>query len=148
MGLNLTINKNVIFRGREQHLDHAAPVASGSPLPGASPIYESVQKVVKKHWKYVIFVKSRFLLGCDRLLPFLIPKSSPNPPPRTPPGDPFLICLGGEIAHGITKYGHVRSRALWDVALDARGQVRFRALSQGRVSQNHEVIVMEFLCVL
>ena len=30
------------------------------------------QKVVKKRWKTQIFVKSRFLLGCDRLLPFFI----------------------------------------------------------------------------
>ena len=93
--MNLTINKNVLFRGREQHLDHAAPVESGSPLPGASPISESVQKVVKKHWKYVMFVKSMFLLGCDRLPPFFIPNNSQKTPPRTPPGDPFLTFLGG-----------------------------------------------------
>ena len=30
------------------------------------------QKVVKKRWKTIIFVKSMFLLGCDRLLPFFI----------------------------------------------------------------------------
>ena len=35
-------------------------------------IYVCVQKVVKKHWKTQLFVKSRFLLGCDRLLPFFI----------------------------------------------------------------------------
>ena len=35
-------------------------------------IYVCVQKVVKKHWKTQLFVKSRCLLGCDRLLPFFI----------------------------------------------------------------------------
>ena len=34
-------------------------------------IYVCLQKVVKKHWKTQLFVKSRFLLRCDRLLPFL-----------------------------------------------------------------------------
>ena len=35
-------------------------------------IYVCVQKVVKKHWKTQLFVKSKFLLGCDRPLPFFI----------------------------------------------------------------------------
>ena len=104
VGMNFAINKNFIFRGREQYLDHAAPVEGSSPLPGASPISKSDQKVVKtKQCKHVIFVKSRFLLGCDRLLPFFIPNNSQNPPPRTHPGRPLFTFLGGEIAHGITK---------------------------------------------
>ena len=71
---------------------------------GLVPIIDvCVQKVVKKRWTYVLFVKSMFLLVCDRLLPFFISKSSRNPPPRTPPGGPFLTFLGGEFAHGIVK---------------------------------------------
>ena len=66
-------------------------------------IYVRLQKVVKKHWKTQMFVKSRFLLVCDRLLPFFIPKSFRNPPPRTPPGNPFLTFLGGDFSLGIVK---------------------------------------------
>ncbi len=50
-GLNLNTPKNVVFRGREQYLDRAAPVESSSPLPGASPISKSVQKVVKLFYR-------------------------------------------------------------------------------------------------
>ncbi len=50
-----------------------------------------------------MFVKSMFLLVCDRLLPFFIPNNSRNPPPRTPLGGPFLTFVGGEFAHGIVK---------------------------------------------
>ena len=129
--MNFTIKKNLLFRGQEQYLDHAAPVEGSSPLPGASPISKSVQKVVWTNRKYIIFVRSRCLLGCDRLLPFLIQKNTQNPPPRTHPGRSLFTFLGGENAHGLVKYWHFRSGALRDVALDACGQVRFRALSQG-----------------
>ena len=83
-GSEIYHQKNVLFRGREQHLDHAAPVESGSPLPGASPISESVQQVVQKTLE-----TCGFLLVCDRLLPFFIPKSYRNPPPRPPREAPF-----------------------------------------------------------
>ena len=47
-------------------------------------IYVCVQKVVKKHWKTQLFVKSRFLLGFDHLLAFLYQKTLkihlPGPP--------------------------------------------------------------------
>ena len=35
-------------------------------------IYVCIKKVVKKRWKTLVVVKSMFLLGCDRFLPFLI----------------------------------------------------------------------------
>ena len=51
-------------------------------------IYVCVQKVVKNRWKTQLFVKRRFLLRCDRLLPFLYKQTLkihlPGPPREAP----------------------------------------------------------------
>ena len=57
---------------------------------GRRPFPRVFKQLLEKHWKYLIFVKSRFLLGCDRLLPLYQKtlKIHLRGPPR---GGPFLL---------------------------------------------------------
>ncbi len=74
----------------------------------------------------MVFVRSRFLLVCDRLLPFFIPNNSPNPPPRTPPGDPFLIFFGRWIC---TRYSEIVKFSIWGTSGGRVGRARAGAFS-------------------
>jgi hypothetical protein len=114
--------ENVIFCGREQHLDHAAPVESGSPLPGASPISESVQKVVKKHWTYVIFLKSRLRSSPS----FFYTKQLSKSTSEDPPGRPLFNFCGRWI---FTRYSEIVTFPIWGSSGRRVGRARAGAFS-------------------
>ena len=66
-------------------------------------------EIIKKRWKYVIFVKSRFLLVCDRLLPFLF-KTLSKSTSRDTPGRSHFNFFGRWI---FTRYSEIVTFSIW-----------------------------------
>ncbi len=110
MGLNLTINKNVLFRGWEQHLDHAAPVESGSPLPGASPISESVQKVVLKTLEICDLREKHVFVGLRSSPSFFYTKKHSKSTSQDPLGRSLFNFFGRWIC---TRYSEIVTFPIW-----------------------------------
>ena len=126
MGLNFTIQKTLYFVDESniwtmQHQWRAARL-----YQGASPISKSVQKVVWKTLLIYYFVKSRFLLGCDRLRPFFVPNNSQNPPPRTPPGRTLFIFFW---RWHFTRYSEIVTFPIWGSSGRRVGRARAGAFS-------------------